>query len=68
MRCWDFRQDATDAEIKARYRAVVAEIHPDRLMAAGAPAAVIKAATAKLAAINVAHEAILAERRGGGRS
>ncbi len=59
---------ATDAEVKARYRAIVAEIHPDRLVSTGVPAAVVKAATAKLAAINVAHEAILAERRGGGRS
>lgn len=58
--------DASDAEIKARYRAAVAEVHPDRMMAAGAPAGVIKAATAKLAAINVAHEAILAQRQGGG--
>lgn len=54
--------DASDAEIKARYRAVAFESHPDRVMASGAPAAVIKAATAKLAAINAAYEAIVAER------
>jgi DnaJ like chaperone protein len=53
---------ASDAEIKSRYRILVAENHPDRLIAAGAPAAVIKAATTKLAAINAAHEAILKER------
>jgi DnaJ like chaperone protein len=56
---------ASDAEIKSRYRSLVSENHPDRLMAAGAPGAVIKAATAKLAAINAAHEAILRERSSG---
>ena len=60
--------DATDGEVKARYRTAAAETHPDRLTAAAAPAAVIKAANAKLAAINAAHDAILAERRGGRRS
>jgi DnaJ like chaperone protein len=57
--------DATDAEVKARYRALASETHPDRLMAAGAPAAVIKAATAKLATINAAYDAIFEERRSG---
>ena len=57
--------DAPDAEIKARYRKLATENHPDRLTANGAPAALIKTATAKLAAINAAHEAILKERRMG---
>lgn len=55
--------DATDAAIKTRYRAAAFEMHPDRLMASGAPAAVVKAATAKLASINAAYEAILVDRR-----
>ncbi|MGQ0671884.1 MAG: TerB family tellurite resistance protein [Hyphomicrobium sp.] len=58
--------NVSDAEIKTRYRRLVAESHPDRLMAAGAPAAVVKAATTKMAAINAAHEAIVKERRRGG--
>lgn len=57
---------ASDAKIKSAYRRLVSENHPDKLTAAGAPTAVIKAATAKLAAINAAHEAILKERRSGG--
>ena len=59
--------DATLSEIKSRYRQLAAEHHPDRLVAAGAPAALVKAANAKLAAINAAHEAILKERTAGGR-
>ena len=59
--------DATLSEIKSRYRQLAAEHHPDRLVAAGAPAALVKAANAKLAAINAAHEAIVKERTAGGR-
>lgn len=54
--------DATLAEIKARYRYLVTHCHPDRLMASGARAAIIKAATAKVAAINVAYGTIMKER------
>lgn len=61
------KPDAKDADIKAKYRKLVAQNHPDRLIAAGAPATIVKAATAKLAAINAAHEAILKERQMGGR-
>lgn len=56
--------DASDREIKQRYRQLAAKSHPDRLIASGAPAAVIKAETARLAAINAAYERIEAERRG----
>jgi DnaJ like chaperone protein len=38
----------------------VQRFHPDRLTARGAQAALIKAATVKLAAINAAYEAITA--------
>jgi DnaJ like chaperone protein len=58
----DLPPDATDSQVKSRYRALVAELHPDRLIAAGAEPPLIKAATAKLATINAAYEAILAER------
>lgn len=54
--------DATAAEIKAHYRRVVAEIHPDRLQAEGAPAVLVKAANAKLAAINDAYRMIMDQR------
>lgn len=56
--------DASDREVKKRYRMLAARSHPDRLIASGAPAAVIKAETARLAAINAAYERIEAERRG----
>ena len=58
----DLPPDATDSQVKSRYRALVAELHPDRLIAAGAEPPLIKAATAKLATINAAYEAIFAER------
>lgn len=53
---------ASDSAVKARYRKLVAEHHPDKLIAAGATDALVKAANAKLAAINSAHESILKER------
>src|SRR5262249_3471718 len=54
--------DATLAEVKARYRHLVTHCHPDRLMASGAKAAIVKAATAKMAAINVAYGTIMKDR------
>jgi DnaJ like chaperone protein len=64
----DLPPDASEAEIRTRYRKLVRESHPDRLIAEGAPTAVIKAATAKLAHINAAYEEIAKERGFGGRS
>lgn len=58
--------DASDTEVKAHFRRLVTELHPDKLIAAGAQPALIKAATAKLATINAAYEAILKERTNGG--
>lgn len=55
---------ASDRAVKARYRKLIAENHPDRLIAEGAPVAVVKAATAKVAAYNLAFEQIEAERQG----
>jgi DnaJ like chaperone protein len=53
----------TTTALKKRYYELVQQCHPDRLIATGAQAALIKAANAKLAAINAAYEAILAERQ-----
>ncbi len=51
-------QDRPFAEVKKRYRALVAENHPDRLIARGLPEEFIKIATTRIAAINLAFEAI----------
>jgi DnaJ like chaperone protein len=58
----DLMPDASEKEIKARYRRLVQETHPDRMMAEGAPPGVVKAATSKLAHINAAYEDIARER------
>lgn len=59
----DVSPRAPDRVIKAHYRKLIAENHPDRLIAEGAPAAVVKSATAKVAAYNAAFEQIVTERR-----
>jgi DnaJ like chaperone protein len=53
----------SDVMLKARYRKLVSELHPDRLVASGAPPVKVKAANAKLATINEAYDVIVAERR-----
>ena len=54
--------EATNAEIKAQYRQLVTDNHPDKLMGRGVPAEFIDIATRKLAAINAAYDAIAKER------
>lgn len=54
--------EASDAELKARYRQLVRESHPDTLMAHGVPEEFIDVANRKLAAINAAYEQIARER------
>jgi DnaJ like chaperone protein len=54
--------DASDAEVKAQYRKLVRDNHPDRLMANGVPAEFIALANRKLAAINEAYHTIARER------
>ena len=54
---------ATGAELKSLYHRLVAENHPDMLMARGVPAEAIGIATKKLAAINAAYEEIRSARR-----
>lgn len=49
---------ASLADAKTRYRRLVQDLHPDRLMGQGAPLAAQKAAAAKLAQINTAFEQI----------
>jgi DnaJ like chaperone protein len=46
------------AEVRKRYHKLVADNHPDRLMARGLPQEFIKIATTRLAAINAAYELI----------
>jgi DnaJ like chaperone protein len=53
---------ASGAEVKRRYRQLVFEHHPDRLIARGLSAAAIKLATDRLAAINAAYDAIAGMR------
>lgn len=54
--------DATDQEVKARYRQLVRDNHPDTLVAHGVPDDFMAQATHKLAIINAAYETIARER------
>jgi len=55
-------RDAENATIKAAYRKLVREHHPDRLMAKGMPKEFIELATEKLATVNAAWDKIAKER------
>jgi DnaJ like chaperone protein len=57
---------ASDAELRVQYHKLVAENHPDMLIARGVPAEFVDIATKKLAAINTAYEEIRASRRAAG--
>ena len=54
--------DASDDEVKASYRKLIKEHHPDRLVAQGMPQDVVDVANETLAAINTAYEKIRKER------
>lgn len=54
--------DVDDAGIRAKYRDLMRENHPDALISRGVPASLVKIAENRTAAINAAHERILAER------
>lgn len=54
--------DARNDEIKAQYRKLVSDNHPDKLMGRGVPVEFIEIATRKLAAINAAYDTIAKER------
>jgi DnaJ like chaperone protein len=49
-------------ELKSHYRKLVAENHPDKLMARGVPKEFVAIATEKVAAINAAYKAVTKER------
>lgn len=50
--------DAPPEEVRRVYRMLVAEHHPDRLIARGVPEELIDVATARMSAINLAYQAI----------
>ncbi len=54
---------AAPAAVQTRYRDLMRANHPDVLIARGVPAALVKIADGRAAAINAAYEAILAENR-----
>lgn len=54
--------DSSEAELKAGYRALVFENHPDRAIAHGLPPEAVEIATRRLAAINAAWDRITRER------
>lgn len=55
--------DAPDAEVRAAWKAMLSEAHPDRARARGLPAEFVEVAEAKAAAINAAHDTVARERR-----
>jgi DnaJ like chaperone protein len=55
-------RSADPAALKAQYRRLVAENHPDRALARGLPPEAVAIATHRLAAINAAWDRIAAER------
>jgi len=58
----DIHRNASDAEVKKRYRDLIRENHPDALMAKGVPQEFIDLANEKMAAINAAYDRIEKER------
>jgi DnaJ like chaperone protein len=54
--------DASNEQIKAQYRKLLIDNHPDKLMGRGVPAEFIDIATRKVAAINAAYAQIARER------
>jgi DnaJ like chaperone protein len=54
--------DISNDELKAQYRRLMIENHPDKAIARGMPEEFIRIATDKIAAINEAYDEILRER------
>ena len=57
------RHDVSDAELKAAWKAMLSEAHPDRARGRGLPDEFIEVAEAKAAAINAAFDAAMRERQ-----
>ena len=55
------REISNDA-LKIHYRKLVADNHPDKMIARGVPPEFVSTATKKIAAINAAYEAVTKER------
>ncbi len=55
--------DCPDADLRAAWRAILSEAHPDRARARGLPSEFVEVAEAKAAAINAAFDAAMRERR-----
>ncbi|HEX4712906.1 DnaJ family molecular chaperone [Phenylobacterium sp.] len=55
--------DASDAQLRAAWKALLAEAHPDRARSRGLPREFVEVAEAKAAAINAAFDAAMRERR-----
>jgi len=55
-------ENASEAEIKKTYRALIRKHHPDKLVAEGLPPELIKQATEKMKRINAAYAAICKEK------
>jgi DnaJ like chaperone protein len=55
--------DASDGEVRAAWKAILSEAHPDRARARGLPDEFIEVAEAKAAAINSAFDQVMTERK-----
>lgn len=56
-------RSAADEQVRRRYRELIREHHPDKLMAEGLPAEFVDVANQKMAAINAAYDQIEKQRR-----
>ena len=56
------KADATDAEVKRRYRKLMSENHPDKLIAEGVPDELLRVATERAQEITAAYEVIQQSR------
>jgi DnaJ like chaperone protein len=59
----DVLPDASDGEVRAKWRAALSEAHPDRALSRGLPTEFVEVAHAKSAAINAAFDKVMRERR-----
>ena len=55
--------DVDNEALKAHYRRLVLDNHPDKIIARGVPPEFVSLATKKVAAINAAYEEVAKERR-----